>query len=192
MNIPSLRRALLVVALLCASAALTAGEFTKNLTPDNLLATGLGKLSKKELAELERLIELYKDGSLPESTGGAATATATPRAKDTREARVEKEDNKGLPDWVGALITLKRAENAPGKPQALESQLVGDFSGWTGKTNFTLENGQVWTQVNTDSYRYTPAIKTPRVKIYPATFGSFWMEIEGVGQKCRVRPLRLE
>jgi hypothetical protein len=74
----------------------------------------------------------------------------------------------------------------------VESHLMGNFSGWHGHTSFKLENGQVWTQINPENYEYAPALKSPRVKIYPATFGSFWLEIEGVHMRCRVKPVHLE
>jgi hypothetical protein len=95
---------------------------------------------------------------------------------------------------VGALITLKRAENVPAKKiQALESRLIGDFDGWSGRTSFKLENGQIWQLANNEeSYVWVPALKSPKVKIFPATLGTFWFEVEGVTQRVRVRPVRLE
>lgn len=181
-----------------AVASASAGEFTRTLTPEALQATGLVKLTPKELAALEAQIESYKSGTTKPATSTAAattsvpTVTADPAASSQAKAVPEARSSGILPDWVGALITLKRAENSPSKPQALESRIVGQFSGWSGRTEFKLENGQVWTQSNNDSYRYTPPLTNPKVRIFPATFGSFWMEIEGVGQPCRVRPLRLE
>ncbi|MBL9218458.1 MAG: hypothetical protein JNG82_08220 [Opitutaceae bacterium] len=177
---------LLLSFVLLAGNTSRAGEFTKNLTPENLRASGLSKLTPEELAQLEALVEAYKTGAVEKAVVATppSPATTTKASQETRGI---------LPDWVGALVTLKRAENAPAKKiQALESRLVGDFSGWSGRTNFKLENGQVWTQVNSDAYPYTPAQKSPKVRIFPATFGTFWLEIEGVGQRCRVRPLSLE
>ena len=178
--------ALLLSFVLLAGNTVCAGEFTKNLTPENLRASGLSKLTPEELAQLEVLIEAYKAGAVEK----AVEATPPPTAATTKA----RQETRGiLPDWVGALVTLKRAENAPAKKQqALESRIAGDFAGWNGRTSFKLENGQVWAQVNTDAYPYTPALKSPKVRIFPATFGTFWLEIEGVGQRCRVRPISLE
>lgn len=182
-------RVLLFAILLSVQAAAAGGEFTKNLTPENLRSAGLVKLTPEEIAQLEILIERYKTGAVEQAVAAVPPVPPAPAAQpvpETKSASI-------LPDWVGALITLKRAENQPAtKSQALEARLVGEFKGWSGRTNFKLENGQVWTQVNNDSYPYTPALKSPKVKIFPATFGTFWLEIEGVGQRCRVKPLRLE
>jgi hypothetical protein len=185
------RRAILIIALLFAEVAATAGEFTRSLTPENLRATGLGKLTPKELAELELLIESYRTGAIPAAAASSDPAPSIP-AREKLEARADKA-GKGLPEWVGALIALKRTEESKTKAEALESRLAGEFSGWDGRTNFKLENGQVWTQAHKDdSYSYTPVLKSPKVRILPGAFGTFWMEIEGVNQRVRIRPVRLE
>lgn len=185
-------RVLLLASLLLMPVAASAGEFARSLTPEKMQAAGLAKLTPGELAELEALVELYKAGALAKAAA-VAPAAAPPTTPVAAAEPSETKTKKLMPDWVGALITLKRAENQPAtKSQALESRIAGEFKGWSGRTNFKLENGQVWTQVNNDSYPYTPALKSPKVKIFPATFGTFWLEIEDVGQRCRVKPLRLE
>ncbi len=149
------------------------------------------KLTPEELAALNVRIERYKDGApLPASAKSPTPAAAT---ESPKSATPDTKSGKILPDWVGALITLKRAETTTAtKPQSLESRIIGDFGGWKGHTTFKLENGQVWTQANDDSFVYSPAVKAPKVKIYPGTFGTFWMEVEGVRVRCRVRPVSLE
>lgn len=176
---------LLVVTVAAHTTAL-AGEFTRTLTPEDLKVTGLSKLTPEELAALDLRIENYKNGVTPRAP------EAVPDQARAPAAAVEARPNPSQPDWVGALITLKRAENNPGKSQALESRLVGDFTGWYGRTSFQLENGQRWAQANNDTYAFTPALRSPRVKIYPAAFGTFWLEIEGSKQRCRVKPVKFE
>jgi hypothetical protein len=179
---------LLFVILLSMHTAAVGGEFTKNLTPEKLRAAGLVKLTPEEIAQLETLIENYKTGAVEQAVAAVPPSPPAPAVKPAPEAK----SGSILPDWVGALITLKRAEEAPAKRQAMDSRIAGDFDGWSGRTNFKLENGQVWTQVNNESYVYTPALKSPKVRIFPATFGTFWLEVEGVNQRCRIRPIRLE
>ena len=181
-------RVLLLAILLPVYAAAAGGEFTKNLTPEKLRAAGLVKLTPEEIAQLEILIENYKTGAVEQAVAAVPPAPPAPAVKPAPEPK----SGGILPDWVGALITLKRAEEAPAKRQVLETRIAGEFEGWSGRTNFKLENGQVWTQVNNESYVYTPALKSPKVKIFPATFGTFWLEVEGVNQRCRIRPIRLE
>ena len=177
MNTAIKRRAILIIALLFVQSAATAGEFARTLTPEKMQAAGLTKLTPEELARLETLVQRYKAGE-----------AALPKAQGATTAKT----GKLLPAWVGALITLERTESKPEKSDALESQLAGNFSGWSGRTTFRLDNGQLWTQANSDSYVYAPTLKSPKVKIYPASFGTFWLEIEGVNKRCRVRPVKLE
>lgn len=187
-------RLLLIIALLGLQAASQAGEFAKTLTPDNLRASGLTKLTPEELAQLEALVEAYKTGAV-EKAVVAAPPPPTPSPAPAPAPNAVPEVRKGvLPDWVGALITLKRTENVPAKKQqALESRIAGNFDGWSGHTNFKLENGQIWTLANNEeSYVWVPALKSPKVKIFPASFGTFWLEVEGVTQRVRIRPIRLE
>jgi lipoprotein-anchoring transpeptidase ErfK/SrfK len=181
-------RVLVFALLLSVHSAAAGGEFTKNLSPEKLRAAGLVKLTPEEIAQLETLIENYKTGAVEQAVAAVPPAPPAPAVKPAPEAK----SGGILPDWVGALITLKRAEEAPAKRQVLETRIAGEFEGWSGRTNFKLENGQVWTQVNNESYVYTPALKSPQVKIFPATFGTFWLEVEGVNQRCRIRPIRLE
>lgn len=89
-------------------------------------------------------------------------------------------------------MTLEQTSRRADKSEAMDSRIKGDFEGWSGRTTFRLENGQVWVQVNGDSYVYTPALASPKVKIFPASFGTFWLEIEGVKLRCRIKPVKLE
>jgi len=59
--------------------------------------------------------------------------------------------------------------------QALESQIDGDFEGWSGDTLFKLTNGQVWQQVSYD-YWYHYAYM-PRVLIYQVG-GKCYMQVK--------------
>ena len=64
-------------------------------------------------------------------------------------------------------------------PEVIESRIVGPFTGYTGRTIFTLENGQRWAQSQRDS-RYIPKIDSPPVVIVKAGMG-YRMHIAGGG-----------
>lgn len=172
----------LLATLTLALTDATEGDFAQTLTPEEIQTAGLAKLTPEELARLEALVRRYKAGD------SAVTSTA-PKVQEgapaTKTAKIP-------PAWVGALITLERTAGQSDKSNAMESRLKGDFNGWGGRTSFRLDNGQLWTQVNSDSYVYAPTLRTPKVKIYPASFGTFWLEIESVNQRCRVKPVKLE
>jgi hypothetical protein len=61
-------------------------------------------------------------------------------------------------------------ENKVQPPEVIQSRIVGPFTGYTGRTVFTLENGQRWAQSQMDS-AYYPKIDSPAVTIIKAGFG---------------------
>jgi hypothetical protein len=72
-------------------------------------------------------------------------------------------------------------------PEVIESRIVGPFTGYNGRTVFTLENGQVWAQAQRDS-AYFPKVDSPPVLIMKAGFG-YRMYIAG-GGAIRVTKVR--
>ncbi|MBL8517405.1 MAG: hypothetical protein JNM76_10620 [Betaproteobacteria bacterium] len=72
--------------------------------------------------------------------------------------------------------------------KSIESRIAGRVEGWEPNTRFTLENGQVW-QVSDDSRAFGNA-NNPRVKISRGTFGTFFLEIEGINAAPRVKRVR--
>lgn len=72
-------------------------------------------------------------------------------------------------------------------PEVIQSRIVGPFTGYTGRTVFTLENGQRWAQSQFDS-AYFPKIDSPPVIIVKAGFG-YRMYIAG-GGAIRVSKVR--
>src|SRR5207248_10302027 len=61
-------------------------------------------------------------------------------------------------------------EKKVSEPEVIQSRIVGPFTGYTGRTVFTLENGQRWAQSQYDS-AYFPKIDSPPVIIIKAGFG---------------------
>jgi hypothetical protein len=61
-------------------------------------------------------------------------------------------------------------ENKVQAPEVIQSRIVGPFTGYNGRTTFTLENGQRWAQSQRDS-AYYPKVDSPAVVIVKAGFG---------------------
>jgi hypothetical protein len=70
-------------------------------------------------------------------------------------------------------------ENKVSAPEVIQSRIVGPFTGYNGRSVFTLENGQHWAQSQRDS-AYFPKIDSPPVIIVKAGFG-YRMYIAGGG-----------
>jgi hypothetical protein len=88
-----------------------------------------------------------------------------------------------------ATIAVDKAvkENKVSAPEVIESRIVGPFTGYNGRTTFTLENGQRWAQSQRDS-RYFPKVDSPPVVIVKSGFG-YRMHIAG-GGSIRVTLIR--
>jgi len=74
----------------------------------------------------------------------------------------------------------------------VEARLVGDFNGWTGKTVFTLDNGQVWRQTNNYIQDYIPRDPIPaaKVTISKGMMGSYNLQVEGVKRIVQVKRVK--
>jgi hypothetical protein len=90
---------------------------------------------------------------------------------------------------VAAQKAVDRAvkERKATPPDIIQSRIVGPFTGFTGSTVFTLENGQRWRQAQPDS-RYFPKVDSPPVIIVKDTIG-YRMYVAGGGD-VRVSRLR--
>lgn len=69
------------------------------------------------------------------------------------------------------------------------SRIVGPFTGWDGKTKFTLENGQIWEQAEQGGLRGVN-LDSPMVTIEPGMFGSWRIKIEGLNATTRVKRIK--
>ena len=70
-------------------------------------------------------------------------------------------------------------ENKVSAPPVIQSRIVGPFTGYNGRSIFTLENGERWAQSQRDS-AYFPKIDSPPVIIVKSGLG-YRMYIAGGG-----------
>lgn len=73
--------------------------------------------------------------------------------------------------------------------QLIESNIVGDFYGWSGRTRVTLENGQVWEQAESGA-KGGHRISSPAVRVKPMSMGSWLMYVDDCS--CDMRVKRVE
>jgi hypothetical protein len=72
--------------------------------------------------------------------------------------------------------------------QEILSVILPPFTGWTGKTIFKLENGQVWQQRRQGNHPYRGS--NPQVKISKNIMGFFRMELVENGKSVQVKRLK--
>lgn len=154
-----------------SSAALADPNFSsleERMTGREFRETGLYKLSEDELAALNRWI---RQRSLAEEEPRAPIATASSESS----ASAASDDRRGL---------RSSEERSP-----IESRIVGSFTGWRGRTEFELENGQVWRQAESGTF-VVPEIENPEVEIVPGMLSSWRLRVSGYNTRVRVERIR--
>lgn len=106
---------------------------------------------------------------VPDQRGRPAVGDGAPRPENVEAALREAE--KKLAETVAKLAP------AGDGPDLIETQMAGEFEGWTGETIFKMDNGQIWQQVSF-GYTYRYAFR-PKVMIIK-TNGAYKMKVDGV------------
>ena len=70
----------------------------------------------------------------------------------------------------------------------ITSRILGEFKGWSGYTEFQLENGQVWQQ--SSEGLLIVRINNPTVTIKKSFFGTYNLNVEGVNSSIKVRRIQ--
>ena len=156
-------RSILLAALLLAAAPVAAQQAIEaEMTPEEFKAAGLDKLSAEELARLNAWLNRTID-----TEAGKAAATAKKQVED---------ENRGFFDF--------------GSSEPVVGRIVGEFRGFSRGREYTLDNGQVWRQV--DAATLAGARRTdPQVRITPSLIGNAWyMAIEGYNTRAKVERIK--
>lgn len=197
-----LSRNALASLLLTGCLSLASGADTENfeqqLTPAELSATGIDKLSAAEREALFAAIERYKETGVAAAVAEvkvraeeeksqaveAAVAAVETRAEEERAQAVEAASQEAVaqykeqeePGVVTKALELFKREQADKERERFTSVLKGKFRGWEGNTTFYLENGQVWRQTNNDRY-YPKAKENVQVAVYKSPSGYYRLQI---------------
>jgi len=101
------------------------------------------------------------------------------------------EELHNLDSWLLKLLAyeseqLVKADEKIQKLQkvAIRHHIVGHFNGWTGKTVFRLDNGEIWQQ-RLES-RYAISLENPEVEIKKNLLGFYEMKIVKTGRRVGV------
>lgn len=94
---------------------------------------------------------------------------------------------------VGAqVLRVRRIERSlsawANSSSRIESTIKGRFSGWSGSTEFTLANGQVWRQAQRG--HSSGAATDPKVRLNRKPDGAYEMQVEGFSGKVDVIQIR--
>ena len=151
-------------AALAAAAATLAADDGKApdvhtlMTADDYTASGLDKLSEEERRHLSDWVERYREGAV---TG---------------------------PEVVKKPSEMTEEELAEFKEQRereLVAKVIPEFRGWSGKTVFELDNGQVWRQRQPGNMKYSGS--DPTVVIRQNWLGKYVIEHRETGRAIGVK-----
>jgi hypothetical protein len=158
--------ALLVLApQVCAQTAPLQGNVEQQMSADEFRAAGLEKLTPQELGALNAWLQRKV---VQETAKAAETAR-----EEGREEVVRK--NRGFFDF--------------GSTEPIESNIVGEFRGFAKGRTYTLENGQVWEQIEPASLAGVRR-DNPEVSIKPGMLGNWFLKIKGYNTAAQVRRIK--
>ncbi|MGE5624102.1 MAG: hypothetical protein ACM3ZT_00985 [Bacillota bacterium] len=153
---------LLPVTTVAADAQ--AFDVLKAMSVSDFRASGLDKLSDAQVKALNAWFQNYeRQHACPPSAGAAVTAGQAPAV---------------------AASASDATDSFP-----LVAHMVGKFTGWNGTTDFALDNGQVWEQVD-DSQFSAGAVMNPRITISRGLMNSYYLSVEGVRETVLVKRIK--
>ncbi len=142
------------------------GDLQQQMSPAEFKAAGLDKLSPAELTALNGWLQ------------GKVAAVAA----DTREQVREQAREEGRQE----VIVKNRGFFDFGSNEPITSTLQGEFRGFGKARRFVLANGQEWEQ--SDDTVLSGVRKTnPAVSISPGLLGVWYLRVDGVNTRAKVR-----
>lgn len=166
-----LTQSLILAGLFCgsASAADKPGfDVLDSMSAGQFRSAGLDKLSDAQLKALDTWFDRYLQHRA--TACAAATAAATPAP--------------------APAVAASTAPTTPAPPaDSITAHIAGDFHGWSGATRFTLDNGQVWEQID-DAVVTVGRVTNPKVTISRGLFNSYYMSVEGVADTVQVKRVK--
>lgn len=134
----------------------------QQMTPEQFKAAGLDKLSADELANLNA----WLNRTIDRETSKAA-AVAKKQVED---------DNRGFFDF--------------GSAEPIVAHIPGEFRGFANGRTYTLDNGQVWRQIESANL-VGVRLTNPQVTIKPALIGNAWyMQVKGYNARAKVQRVK--
>ena len=140
----------------------------REMSAEERRAAGIDSLSEDELDALnqwliERFDQVQETVSAEVREEVREEVLEEVREADAAEREAEIERRVAI-EVEAAKQEIAKAPPEPEVSEPFEAEIVGPFSGWSGKTVFTLSNGQVWRQRSGSNYRHTAKGQAVAVK----------------------------
>ncbi len=177
----------LLVPLWMPAAAFADNDFQsleQAMTKEERSRSGVDSLSAEQRKFLNNWLQQhYETGptNMQTETDSSANRTVQTSEEQVIEAEVERR-------VAQELATRKQPAKAAVNNGPFEAKLVGDFTGWRGKTVFRLDNGEVWRQRSSSQYRHRGSDQ--RVKFDKNWMGGWEMTVVSSGKSVLVSKVR--
>lgn len=153
------------------------------MTAEELRAAGIENLNPQQVDALNAWIERYTSGAIAPTDPAPQVSSAPASAPVVEDSPVSFRAAEVAP----APAPADNFGRAPEKID-LVSRIAGRFEGWSGDTQFILENGQVWEQRR--GGRWKVSLDSPEVRIRENFMGAFEMEVVSEERSIGVRRIR--
>jgi hypothetical protein len=179
-----MRKLWLLILVLVAWAAAAAhavaepSDLKRHMGDETFEAAGLGSLSPDQLAALERWLQ--DRGVLPRPPTAEVEGLEKASAPETTVPPPSVSTPAAAPAEVSAAVPAPA-----GDAEEIRAVIVGPFEGWSGRTYFSLSNGQLWQQRTPG--RYSHRAEDVEVRIYKNRLGFQMMEVVATGRSIGVR-----
>jgi hypothetical protein len=161
-RLAALRLLALAALLPFAGASLAQQKIEQQMTYEQFKAAGLDRLSPEQLANLNA----WLNGKLEVETAKAA----------------ETAKQSGGDDRRGLIVASSR--------DPVDGTITSTFTGFGKGRSYTLDNGQVWQQIDDVSLTGVKNAN-PKVKITPSAIGSAWyLSVEGFNARAKVQRVK--
>ena len=173
----------------CSIAASTFESLDKAMTPDERVKSGIDSLTAQQREFLNSWLKArYGEPAQVEASEPDTAIVRTPATSVTTEADAQAIETEVERRVAAKLAATQTGKDNPKNDMPLEARLVGDFKGWTGKTVFRLDNGQVWRQRSASTYRHKGS--DMRVRFEQNWMGGWEMEVLSTGKSVLVKKMR--
>ena len=161
----------------------------REMSAEERRVTGIDSLSTYELDALnqwliERFDQVQETVSAEVREEVREEVLEEVREADAAEREAEIERRVAI-EVEAAKQEIADAPPEPAVREPFEAMIQGRFSGWSGKTVFPLDNGQVWRQRHGGRYRHTDDDQS--VRIYKNLLGMWQMKVLSTGRSVPVR-----
>jgi hypothetical protein len=108
--------------------------------------------------------------------------------------KLNKAELQQLNNWINGVKTVYvekqvEVEKPKESTEDINSQLVGEFRGWRGNTTFTLQNGQVWQQMD-NTELFASKQMNPKVRVAYSSFSGWKLQVDGYNSWVKVKRVK--